>query len=113
MPAILRLVVLQEFISVNRDEIILRCVTPRVSAGAGRVLIEVLDECNGLPGSKVSDRFGPFEQRGADRTGAGLGLAFSRWGADANKAASTRATCGNEDVSLHSISHELRRHPSY
>ena len=59
-------------------------VTLRVSAGAERVLIEVLDECGGLPGSKVSDLFRPFEQRGADRTGAGLGLAFSRWGADAN-----------------------------
>ena len=55
MPAILRLVVLHEFISVNREEISLRCVTLRVSAGAERVLIEVLDECNGLPGSKVSD----------------------------------------------------------
>jgi len=26
----------------------------------------------------------PFEQRSADRTGIGLGLAFSRWGAEAN-----------------------------
>ena len=59
-------------------------VTLRVSTGAERVLIEVLDECNGLPGSKVSDLFRPFEQRGADRTGAGIGLAFCRWGADAN-----------------------------
>jgi len=25
-----------------------------------------------------------FEQRGADRTGLGIGLAFSRWGAAAN-----------------------------
>jgi signal transduction histidine kinase len=59
-------------------------VTLRVSAGSERVLIEVLDECNGLPSSKVSELFRPFEQRGADRTGAGLGLAFSRWGADAH-----------------------------
>ena len=59
-------------------------VTLRVCGGAERVLIEVLDECDGLPSSKVSDLFRPFEQRGADRTGAGLGLAFSRWGADAN-----------------------------
>jgi len=28
--------------------------------------------------------FRPFEQRSADRTGLGLGLAFSRWGAEAN-----------------------------
>ena len=25
-----------------------------------------------------------FEQRGADRTGLGIGLTFSRWGAEAN-----------------------------
>ena len=60
-------------------------VTLRVCAGNERVQIEVLDECNGLPSSKVSDLFRPFEQRSADRTGAGLGLAFSRWGADAHK----------------------------
>jgi len=28
--------------------------------------------------------FRPFEQRSADRTGLGLGLAFSRWGVEAN-----------------------------
>jgi signal transduction histidine kinase len=28
--------------------------------------------------------FRPFEQRSVDRTGLGLGLAFSRWGAEAN-----------------------------
>jgi signal transduction histidine kinase len=59
-------------------------VTLRVSGSAERVLIEVLDECQGLPSSKVSELFRPFEQRGVDRTGAGLGLAFSRWGADAH-----------------------------
>jgi len=59
-------------------------VTLRVGAGPERVLIEVLDECPGLPSSQVNELFRPFEQRGADRTGAGLGLAFSRWGADAN-----------------------------
>jgi signal transduction histidine kinase len=31
-----------------------------------------------------AELFGPFEQRGADRSGMGLGLAFSRWGAEAN-----------------------------
>jgi signal transduction histidine kinase len=60
-------------------------VTLRVRGGAERVLIEVLDECNGLPGAQVNELFQPFEQRGADRTGLGLGLAFSRWGADANR----------------------------
>ena len=59
-------------------------VTLRVSAGAERVLIEVQDECLGLPDGKVHELFHPFEQRGADRTGMGLGLAFSRWGVEAN-----------------------------
>lgn len=59
-------------------------VTLRVSAGPARVLIEVEDECGGLPAGNVDDIFQPFEQRGVDRTGVGLGLAFSRWGAEAN-----------------------------
>ncbi|HEV3214578.1 MAG TPA: HAMP domain-containing sensor histidine kinase [Vicinamibacterales bacterium] len=59
-------------------------VTLRVDAGADRVLIEIRDECGGLPGRDVNDLFRPFEQRGADRTGLGIGLAFSRWGAEAN-----------------------------
>jgi signal transduction histidine kinase len=59
-------------------------VTLRVGASAERVLIEVQDECGGLPGGNVNELFRPFEQRSADRTGLGLGLAFSRWGAEAN-----------------------------
>jgi hypothetical protein len=56
----------------------------RVGASAERVLIEVQDECGGLVGGNVNELFRSFEQRGADRTGLGLGLAFSRWGAEAN-----------------------------
>jgi len=59
-------------------------VTLRAVADAERVLLEVEDECGGLPGGDVNDLFRPFEQRGADRSGLGLGLAFSRWGAEAN-----------------------------
>jgi len=60
-------------------------VTLRVGASAERVLIEVQDECGGLPSGDVNELFRPFEQRSADRTGMGLGLAFSRWGAEANE----------------------------
>jgi len=60
-------------------------VTLRVGASAERVLIEVQDECGGLPSGEVNELFRPFEQRSADRTGLGLGLAFSRWGAEANE----------------------------
>ena len=59
-------------------------VTLRVVASAERVLIEVQDECGGLPRGDVNELFRPFEQRSADRTGMGLGLALSRWGAEAN-----------------------------
>ena len=48
------------------------------------MLIEIQDECGGLPGGNVNELFRPFEQRSADRTGLGLGLAFSRWGVEAN-----------------------------
>jgi signal transduction histidine kinase len=59
-------------------------VTLRVGASAERVLIEIQDECGGLQGGNVNELFRPFEQRSADRTGVGLGLAFSRWGTEAN-----------------------------
>jgi signal transduction histidine kinase len=59
-------------------------VTLRVAASTDRVLIEVEDECGGLPDGNAHALFQPFEQRSADRSGLGLGLAFSRWGADAN-----------------------------
>jgi signal transduction histidine kinase len=60
-------------------------VTLRVGAESERVLIEVHDECGGLAGKDINELFRPFEQRDGDRSGLGLGLAFSRWGADANK----------------------------
>ena len=56
----------------------------RVGGGADRVLIEVEDRCGGLPTADTDELFHPFEQRGKDRTGLGLGLAFSRWGVEAN-----------------------------
>ena len=59
-------------------------VTLRVGAGTERVLIEIQDECGGLPGANTTDLFRPFEQRGVDRSGVGLGLAFSRWAVEAN-----------------------------
>ena len=59
-------------------------VTLGVRASAERVLIEVEDECGGLTGANHDDLFRPFEQRSQDRTGLGLGLAFSRWGVEAS-----------------------------
>jgi len=59
-------------------------VTLRVGASAGRVLIEIEDECGGLRG-ETANLFRPFDQRGADRSGLGLGLAYSRWAVEANR----------------------------
>jgi signal transduction histidine kinase len=60
-------------------------ITLRVRTAAERVLIEVQDECGGLPGEEEgTELFPSFEQRGTDRSGLGIGLAFSRWGAEAN-----------------------------
>ena len=59
-------------------------VTLGARAAADRVLISVEDECGGLPLGKIEELFSPFQQRGTNRTGLGLGLAFSRWGAHAN-----------------------------
>ena len=59
-------------------------VTLRARATAERVLVDIEDECGGLPGGNGDDLFRPFEQRSADRTGMGLGLAFSRLGVAAH-----------------------------
>jgi signal transduction histidine kinase len=59
-------------------------VTLRGYATGDRVLIDVMDECGGLPHGTIDDLFRPFEQRSADRTGPGLGLAMCRWGTEVN-----------------------------
>jgi signal transduction histidine kinase len=59
-------------------------VSLRTSASASRVLIEVEDECGGLPRGKAEELFDAFKQRGDDRTGLGLGLFISRKGVEAN-----------------------------
>lgn len=50
------------------------CLTAR--ATPDRVLIEIEDECGGLPPGEAEELFRPFEQRGANRTGVGLGLSI-------------------------------------
>ncbi|MEX1128379.1 MAG: HAMP domain-containing sensor histidine kinase, partial [Vicinamibacterales bacterium] len=57
----------------------------RVGANAERVLLEVQDECGGLPLGNTEDLFRPFEQRSSNRSGLGLGLAFSRWAIEAHR----------------------------
>jgi signal transduction histidine kinase len=59
-------------------------ITVRAHTTDERVLIDVEDECGGLPPGKAEDLFLPFEQRGVDRAGLGLGLAISMKGARAS-----------------------------
>jgi signal transduction histidine kinase len=59
-------------------------VTLRVEASDRLVCIHIQDECGGLPGGDEETLFHSFEQLSPDRTGLGLGLAFCRWGTEAN-----------------------------
>ncbi len=59
-------------------------VSLSVTATADRVLTDVEDECGGLPPGLAAGLFPPFEQRGADRSGLGLGLAITRKSVAAN-----------------------------
>ena len=59
-------------------------VTVSARAAADRVLISVEDECGGLPDGTAEEIFRPFEQRGGERTGLGLGLPMSRRGVEAH-----------------------------
>lgn len=59
-------------------------VTLRARAEGDRLLIEVEDECGGLPEGAQERMFRPFEQLRDDPRGVGLGLAISRRGVEAN-----------------------------
>jgi signal transduction histidine kinase len=59
-------------------------VSLRTSVTRDRVLIDVSDECGGLPPGKAQDLFRPFVQGSANRSGLGLGLAIARRAALAN-----------------------------
>jgi len=53
-------------------------------AMGNRAIIEVRDECGGLPAGKTEELFKPFEQQGTNRSGLGLGLSISRRSVEAN-----------------------------
>ena len=52
--------------------------------GAGRVVIEIEDECGGLPAGTAENLFAPFVQASEDRTGLGLGLTIAYQVVDAH-----------------------------
>jgi signal transduction histidine kinase len=56
----------------------------RASSTRERVLVEVEDECGGLPDGAAEELFRPFEQRSGNRDGLGLGLSIARKSVEAN-----------------------------
>ena len=56
-----------------------------------KLRIEVEDACGGLPPGKGEDLFLPYVQKGADRSGMGLGLAISRQGIRSRRRRAHRA----------------------
>lgn len=62
-----------------RSEVVLNAY-----ATADRVLIDVEDNCGGLPPGDAERLFQPFTQRSADKSGVGLGLSISRRSVEAN-----------------------------
>ena len=59
-------------------------VTLNAYATAGRIRIDIEDQCGGLPDGAMEQIFLPFKQGGDDRSGLGLGLAICRRGVEAN-----------------------------
>jgi signal transduction histidine kinase len=53
-------------------------VALNASSTTDRVLIEVEDQCGGLPPGTVDELFRAFRQRGTNRDGLGLGLSIAR-----------------------------------
>lgn len=72
------------------------------------IRLEVHDQCGGLPPGNPEDLFRPFEQRGEDKSGVGLGLALCRRSVEAN-----RGTLSVRDVPNTGcvFSIQLPRHP--
>ena len=57
----------------------------RAKQSVERVVLEVEDQCGGLPEGAVEKMFSPFVQLGQDRSGFGLGLAISKRAAELHK----------------------------
>jgi signal transduction histidine kinase len=53
-------------------------VTLNAYALGDRILIDVKDNCGGLPKGNAEKMFTPFTQRGEDKSGLGLGLSIAR-----------------------------------
>jgi len=59
-------------------------VTVRAEREPNAVTISIADACGGLPPGKVEDLFSPLVQRGANRSGFGLGLSIAQQAVEAH-----------------------------
>jgi hypothetical protein len=59
-------------------------VTLNAYSTGDRILIDVKDNCGGLPPGDAEKMFEPFTQRNEDRSGVGLGLSIAKRGVEAN-----------------------------
>jgi signal transduction histidine kinase len=50
-----------------------------------KVILEIEDQCGGIPGGKADELFQPFVQRGGDRSGFGLGLSIAKQAVTAHR----------------------------
>ncbi|MDB4979655.1 MAG: Sensory box histidine kinase/response regulator [Myxococcales bacterium] len=59
-------------------------IVVRARTEGDRALVDVHDECGGLPPGNPEDLFLPFEQRSGNKSGLGLGLSISLRGVKAS-----------------------------
>lgn len=60
-------------------------VTIRAKTTEDRILIEIEDQCGGLPQGAGENLFQPFTQKSSNKAGAGLGLTIARRSAEAHQ----------------------------
>ncbi|MDH5835240.1 sensor histidine kinase [Luteimonas kalidii] len=60
-------------------------ITLSARAAGNRILIEIRDQCGGLPAGAAERMFSPYTQLGGNRSGVGLGLSIARRSVEANQ----------------------------
>lgn len=72
----------------------------RVKESKGHILMEVEDECGGLPEGKIDELFQPFIQKGDNKTGMGLGLSLGRQAIELNQGTLTARNIAGKGCSF-------------
>lgn len=82
--------------------------------GDKNIVLEVEDQCGGLPKGKADELFQPFTQKNGDRSGLGLGLSISRRAIARNGGTlSVRDIPGTGCVFFISLPKEKQKHPAH